>query len=813
MQRPTILSQFLGDHRTPLLNPEQCQKVVGWIEEKNSSHFVATTTLSSTRSSLSSRESGPHIPYPDPPSSNHAECPETTDPTLGHSEELLTSPFIDSGLSAGPLEAGQEEITCSDAQIFEQPRSHEGDGGKESQEVDDDETQLAESPEEDQGVEAEDKVVDDIVTYPSWQEDMQSEYSSTQGDGGVAPQQAGRSSLAAADRRRATIPCNTSTTEVANPTVSLHLQNDRISHKLEALKHCFSQAATGCAEANMLRSQITQGFVIRRGQLLTSSIKKAIGIQFSSTPHIRLQEWTWMSDINTTLLNFDYSTKMVNSDDAIFSITIPLLKEDALQAGHDEMEQGTIQGDYTQCSLLSSQHGLGDNEEEEEKEEQELLSCTIDGTTSTTVIPSVQRGWLEDRGEEEEESMSDQFICIPGITLGNPILYGFSRECRNRSITTSSTICPGVEDSGCSHVWTWCNNLNNAVLHCSFFSFNNEILHSRFFSVNTAILHCRFFSLNTTFLHCRFISLNTAILHCRFFGLNIATLHCRFFSLNTAILQCRFFSLNTAILYCKFFSLNTAILHCRFFSLNTTFLHCRFFSRNIATLHCRIFSLNTAILHCRFFSLSTAILYCKFFSLKTVVLHCWFFSLNTAILHCRFFNLNTAILQCRFFNLNTAILHCRFFSLSTAILYCKFFSFNTAILHCRFFSLNTAIQCIVKQVDSPKVGVTKENGERAQLGETTLAETPPNTDGSGIRATRGNRASAKLTDLTSPEVCDSVTGNELVDKDVVGKQRGADTQLECDLGGRHIVECDTDSKSDYDMTWPVTSATTEYDVP
>ncbi|XP_069604985.1 uncharacterized protein [Ranitomeya imitator] len=116
-------------------------------------------------------------------------------------------------------------------------------------------------------------------------------------------------------------------------------------------------------------------------------------------------------------------------------------------------------------------------------------------------------------------------------------------------------------------------------------------------------------------------------------------------------------------------------------------------------------------------------------------------------------------------------------------------------------------------VDRPKLDMPKENGERAQLGETTLAETPPNTDGSGIRATRGNRASAELTDLTSPEVCDSVTGNELVDKDVVVKQSGADTQLECDLGGRLIVGCDTDSKGDCDMTWPLTSATTEYDVP
>ncbi|CAJ0919237.1 unnamed protein product [Ranitomeya imitator] len=387
------------------------------------------------------------------------------------------------------------------------------------------------------------------------------------------------------------------------------------------------------------------------------------------TSHIRPQEWTWMLDICTILYYFEDSTKMVSSDDAIISVTIPLLcvlkfclltiKEDALQAEHDEMEQGTIQGDYTQPSLISSQCGLFDNEEEEE-EQQELLSCAIEGTTSTTVMPSVQRGWPEDR--EEEECMSDQFI------PDNPSLYG-SRQ--------------GVHNPVHHYLFyhlsrrrgLWLQPLLDQVLqsqHCNFtvplFSLNTSILHCKFFSLNTSILHCRFFSLNTAILHC---SLNTAILHCSFFSLNIAILYCRFFSLNTAILHCRFFSLNTAILHCRFFNLNTAILHCRFFSLNTAILHCRFFSLNTAILHCRFFSLNIAILHCRFFSLNTAILQCQFFSLNTSVLHCRFFSLNAAILHCRFFSLNIAILHCRLFSLNTAILHCRFFSINTAILHCS----------------------------------------------------------------------------------------------------------------------------------------------
>ncbi|CAJ0927841.1 unnamed protein product [Ranitomeya imitator] len=80
----------------------------------------------------------------------------------------------DSGLMASKLEVGQDEIACSGAQRFALPRSHEVDGGKVSQEVDDDETLLPESQENKQGADVEDEVVDDIVTDPTWQEDTQS---------------------------------------------------------------------------------------------------------------------------------------------------------------------------------------------------------------------------------------------------------------------------------------------------------------------------------------------------------------------------------------------------------------------------------------------------------------------------------------------------------------------------------------------------------------------------------------------------------------------------------------------------------------
>ncbi|CAJ0935783.1 unnamed protein product [Ranitomeya imitator] len=205
---------------------------------------------------------------------------------------------------------------------------------------------------------------------------------------------------------------------------------------------------------------------------------------------------------------------MLSCDDAIISIIIPLLcvlkcsllpiKEDVLQAEHDVMEQGIIQGDYTQPSLISAQRGFGDKEFFSLNNA--VLHCTL-------------------------------------FSFNNAILQS-SFFSFNNAILHSSFFSFNIE-----------------ILHCRFFSLNTTILHCRFFSLNTAISHCRFFSLNISILHCRYFSLNIAILHCWFFSLNTAVLHCRFFSLNTAILNCRFFSLNTAILHCRFFSINTAI-HC-----------------------------------------------------------------------------------------------------------------------------------------------------------------------------------------------------------------------------------------------------------
>ncbi|KAM4044875.1 zinc finger BED domain-containing protein 6-like isoform 1-T2 [Anomaloglossus baeobatrachus] len=136
-------------------------------------------------------------------------------------------------------------------------------------------------------------------------------------------------------------------------------------------------------------------------------------------PHIRAEEWAWMSDICEVLQNFADSTKMVSGDDAIISVTIPLLcllkrslltiKEEALNVDQVKIEEESIEGDTTDPSLISYyQHGLGDNDddEEEEEEEQEMVACTTEGTTHTNFIPSVQRGWPEE--EEEEEKMESR---------------------------------------------------------------------------------------------------------------------------------------------------------------------------------------------------------------------------------------------------------------------------------------------------------------------------------------------------------------------------------------------------------------------
>ncbi|CAJ0961028.1 unnamed protein product [Ranitomeya imitator] len=88
---------------------------------------------------------------------------------------LPVSSLAHSVLSASQVEVGPDE----------QPRSHKGDGGKVSQEVDDDETQLPESQDEEQGADVEDEVVDDIMTDPTWQEDMQMKY--IQQNGAVIP--------------------------------------------------------------------------------------------------------------------------------------------------------------------------------------------------------------------------------------------------------------------------------------------------------------------------------------------------------------------------------------------------------------------------------------------------------------------------------------------------------------------------------------------------------------------------------------------------------------------------------------------------
>ncbi|CAJ0922043.1 unnamed protein product [Ranitomeya imitator] len=421
------VAKFLGDRSTPLLKPEQCKTVVGWIADNASSHLAATTTtMSSTRSSLSSRKCGPDIPHPDPPSSHHAECPETTDPTCGDSEELFSFPFQDSELLTSQLEVGTDEITCRDAQSFDWPRSRKGDGGKVSEEVGDDETQLPESQEEEQGADVEEMLPFRLIETEAFRSLM------------VAESQGTRSPVATISPAPA-------------PPLFLHPPSLKSTHQSEAgsiasakrqqavLKlicigdkpHNAEELWTALKEQSdvwMTPLNLQPGMVVcdngrnlvaalRQAQRLVCDVptrwnfrlhmlerlceqKKAVDYKHQQghrcsvqTPHIRPQELTWMSDICTILQNFEDCTKMVNDDDAIISFIIPPLsilktslltvKDDALQAEHEDMVQGTIQGDYTQPSLMSSQSGLVVSEDEEE---QELLSCAINDFCPTQLM-------------------------------------------------------------------------------------------------------------------------------------------------------------------------------------------------------------------------------------------------------------------------------------------------------------------------------------------------------------------------------------------------------------------------------------------
>ena len=183
--------------------------MVGWIAEDNASSRLSTTLSSS----LCSQESGQSNPHSDHPSSHHGEAFQTSDPTLGYSEELFPAPLLDLALAPSTLEE-VPEILCPDSQPPEPSQSQEDDGGERQSfvhEMDDDETQLSitedvvrSSHEDEQSEEVEEEVVDDEVTDPTWEGEKPSEDSSTEGEESATPQQSRGGSGVAKGRRRPT---------------------------------------------------------------------------------------------------------------------------------------------------------------------------------------------------------------------------------------------------------------------------------------------------------------------------------------------------------------------------------------------------------------------------------------------------------------------------------------------------------------------------------------------------------------------------------------------------------------------------------
>ncbi|CAJ0943929.1 unnamed protein product [Ranitomeya imitator] len=120
--------------------------------------------------------------------------------------------------------------------------------------VDNNEIQLPKSQEEEQGGNVEDKVVDDIVTDPTWQEDMQSKDSSTHGEGGIS-HKTGRKKQCGVptDRRHISVPRNTNMTEL--PFQVLDLPNS--GYFLKTLLITPNQAICSTCHARISRGSKT----------------------------------------------------------------------------------------------------------------------------------------------------------------------------------------------------------------------------------------------------------------------------------------------------------------------------------------------------------------------------------------------------------------------------------------------------------------------------------------------------------------------------------------------------------------------------
>ncbi|KAM3929597.1 ubiquitin carboxyl-terminal hydrolase MINDY-3 isoform 1-T1 [Leptodactylus fuscus] len=135
-------------------------------------------------------------------------------------------------------------------------------------------------------------------------------------------------------------------------------------------------------------------------------------VPHSQLPQFLHHEWPWMADLCEILRVFEESTKRVSCDDALVSVTIPLLcvmresliaiRDNALYAEESGTGADSSQLDTQSTHLSASQCGMTEEEEEEDDEVADDVILTHEASGEVQCIPLLQRGWGE--GEEEMES-------------------------------------------------------------------------------------------------------------------------------------------------------------------------------------------------------------------------------------------------------------------------------------------------------------------------------------------------------------------------------------------------------------------------
>ncbi|XP_073415609.1 zinc finger BED domain-containing protein 4-like [Dendrobates tinctorius] len=159
--------------------------------------------------------------------------------------------------------------------------------------------------------------------------------------------------------------------------------------------------------------------------------------------HFTTNEWASMRNVCAVLRCFEYSTDMASADDAIISVTIPLLclLQKTLQAMMSEVgqkEEVEEQESFTRLSgqsthgleggflhqqlstQVSSQETVLEDEEEEEEEEEEQSSQQ--GGTQSSSRTSLERGWGDTEDPDDTPPTKDS-LSLPLGSLAHMSQY------------------------------------------------------------------------------------------------------------------------------------------------------------------------------------------------------------------------------------------------------------------------------------------------------------------------------------------------------------------------------------------------------